>query len=92
MNPQQRLSKTGYLYIACVITAGLAVTAYSGLLLAVHPVSNQWLILAALTLLTGSFSVKIPSIAARILGGRLRKTFEATTAYTARLAERRTSQ
>src|SRR5207253_8248799 len=66
MNSQQRLSKTGYLYIACVITAGLAVTAYSGLLLAVHPVSNQWLILAALTLLTGSFSVKIPSIAARI--------------------------
>jgi putative nucleotidyltransferase with HDIG domain len=66
MNPQHRLSKTGYGYIACVIAAGLAVTIYSGLLLVVHSVSNQWLILAALTLLTGSFSVKIPSIAARI--------------------------
>src|SRR5712691_4211286 len=66
MQPNQKLSKTGYVYIACVIAAGLAVTAYSVLRLLIEPVSNQWLILAALTLLTGSFSVKIPSIAARI--------------------------
>src|SRR5438093_12310725 len=66
MQPHQRLTRTGYLYVACVITAGLAVTAYSTVLLIVRPVSNQWMILAALTLLTGSFSVKVPSIAARI--------------------------
>ena len=37
------------------------------------------------------FTGPLASIAARILGGRLRKTFEATTAYCARLAERRAS-
>ncbi len=65
MHAQQHLSKAGYVYVACVIAAGVAVTAYSAVLLIVQPVSNQWLILAALTLLTGSFSVKLPSIAAR---------------------------
>ncbi|HEU5256840.1 MAG TPA: HD domain-containing phosphohydrolase [Vicinamibacterales bacterium] len=29
------------------------------------PVPNQWLVLAALTLLTGSFSIKVPSVEAR---------------------------
>ena len=66
MNPQHRLSRTGYLYLAAVIGAGLAVTAYSAVSLVIEPISNQWVILAALTLLTGSFSVKVPSIAARI--------------------------
>src|SRR5882762_7883685 len=66
MNPQHRLSRMGYLYLAAVIGAGLAVTAYSAVSLVVEPISYQWVILAALTLLTGSFSVKVPSIAARI--------------------------
>ena len=30
------------------------------------PVPNEWLVLAALTTLTGSFTVRIPTIAARI--------------------------
>jgi len=63
---QQQLSRAGYVYVTCVIAAGVAATTYSVIQLVVEPVSNQWLILAALTLLTGSFSVKIPSIAARI--------------------------
>src|SRR5215467_15033066 len=66
MSSQKRLSRTGRVYIASVIGAGLAVTGYSALSLFIHPVSPQWAILAALTLLTGSFSVKVPSIAARI--------------------------
>src|SRR5438876_6852389 len=66
MQPQPRLTRTGYSYVTCVIAAGLAVTAYSTVLLIIRPVSNQWMVLAALTLLTGSFSVKVPSIAARI--------------------------
>ena len=66
MYPEQRLSRFRNLYLTCVIGAGLAVTAYSSVTLIVRPVSNQWMILAALTLLTGSFSVKVPSIAARI--------------------------
>jgi len=66
MPQQQQLSRAGYVYVTCVIAAGVAATTYSVIQLVVEPVSNQWLILAALTLLTGSFSVKIPSIAARI--------------------------
>jgi putative nucleotidyltransferase with HDIG domain len=66
MHPQHSLTRAGYLYVSSVITAGLAVTAYSAVLLVIRPVSHQWMILAALTLLTGSFSVKVPSIAARI--------------------------
>ena len=61
-----QFSRAGYVYAVCVIGGGLAVTIYSGLVLLLEPVSNEWLILAALTLLTGSFSVKLPSIAARI--------------------------
>src|SRR5712691_4670835 len=63
---QQQLSRAGYVYLTCVIAAGVAATTYSVIQLVIEPVSNQWLILAALTLLTGSFSVKSPSIAARI--------------------------
>jgi hypothetical protein len=37
------------------------------------------------------FTGPLASIAARILGGRLRKTFEATTAHCARMAERPSS-
>src|SRR5262245_3031517 len=66
MQPQHRLSRTGQIYIAAVIGGGLAVTLHSALSLVLHPISNQWLILATLTLFTGSFSVKVPSIAARI--------------------------
>ena len=66
MTEYQRLSKAGYIFVALVSVAGLAATIYSAYLLVVSPVPRQWLILAALTFLTGSFSVKIPSISARI--------------------------
>src|ERR1044071_2209074 len=65
MNSGQ-LSKTGYVYVWGVIAAGLAATTFSAYILVVAPISSQWVILAALTLLTGSFSVKVPSISARI--------------------------
>ncbi len=65
MHPENRLSKVGYVYVACVIAAGVTATAYAAFHLIVQPVSNQWLILATLTLLTGSFSIKVPSIEAR---------------------------
>ena len=55
----------GYLYLMAVIAAGIAATSHSAYILIFQPVSNQWLILAALTLLTGSFSIKVPSIPAR---------------------------
>src|ERR1044071_8586006 len=65
MQPERRLSKFGYVYLASVIAAGSAVTVYSAFTLVAEPVSNQWLALAALTLLTGSFSIKVPSVEAR---------------------------
>lgn len=54
------------LYIAGVVVAGVAVITSSVHQLVVYPISNQWLILAALTLLTGSFNVKVSSINAYI--------------------------
>ena len=60
------LSRAAYFYIYGVVLVGLLLTATSVYTLAVSSVSKQWLILAGLTLLTGSFSVKIPSIAAKI--------------------------
>ena len=66
MPHRKHLSRTAYAYIGLVIAAGLLAVAHSVMSLVVRPVSSQWLLLAALTLLTGSFSVKVPSIAARI--------------------------
>ena len=60
-----RLSRTAYVYIGLVIAAGVAAVGHSAYSLSVRPISHQWLLLAALTLLTGSFSVRVPSVAAR---------------------------
>jgi hypothetical protein len=46
--------------------AGLAIAAHSLSRLLVQHVDSQWLILAALTLLTGTFTVRIPGINARL--------------------------
>jgi diguanylate cyclase (GGDEF)-like protein/putative nucleotidyltransferase with HDIG domain len=55
------------LYISTVVVVGLAVVLQS--LIAVvlaNPIRPEWLILAALTVLTGSFTVKVPSMTARL--------------------------
>ena len=65
MNPDQRLSRLGLAYVASVIACGVAVTGYALFAVITGPVPNQWLVLAALTLLTGSFSIKVPSVEAR---------------------------
>ena len=49
-----------------VSAIGLAIATYSLAQLFVQQVNLQWLILAALTLLTGSFTVRIPGIPARL--------------------------
>src|SRR5690349_21017453 len=54
------------LYIVIVVLAGVSVIAHSVQQLIVEPISNRWIILAALTLLTGSFNLKVPSINAYI--------------------------
>jgi putative nucleotidyltransferase with HDIG domain len=60
------LSKWAHGYIVSVVLLGLGVTAQSVYSIYVHPPRRQWLVLATLTLLTGSFTVKIPSVKARI--------------------------
>ena len=50
-----------------------------------------WMVLTSLRDRNTVFTGPLASIAARILRGRLQKTFEATTAHCGRLAERRSS-
>ena len=60
------LSRAGKLYVGSVIAAGLAVILLSIGRIIQAPPGQEWLILAALTLLTGSFTVKIPKLSARL--------------------------
>lgn len=53
-------------YVACVVIAGTAAIGHSLLSLHEQGSGTAWLILAALTLFSGSFTVKVPSIPARI--------------------------
>src|SRR5258706_4957623 len=53
-------------YVAVVVLAGAAIVAYSLHRLFVEPIGTQWFVLAGLTLLTGSFTVKVPTIAAHL--------------------------
>ena len=62
----QSLSRSAQVYIAIVIASGLWVTTQSAIRLYVDPPPSHWLILAALTLLTGTFSVKLPALDVRI--------------------------
>jgi putative nucleotidyltransferase with HDIG domain len=53
-------------YVAAVVISGLAVVLISAWQVYNNPPSPQWLVLAALTLLTGSFTVQVPSLPARL--------------------------
>src|SRR5687767_13755457 len=53
-------------YIATVVAMGTYVIGASVYDLVVRPTGYEWLYLAGLTILTGSFSIKLPSISARI--------------------------
>jgi putative nucleotidyltransferase with HDIG domain len=56
----------GRLYLGAVILAGTGLAAYSAREVYFRDGWNDWMVLAALTLLTGSFTVKIPGLLARI--------------------------
>lgn len=60
------LPKNGRAYVAGVIIAGFSVISWSVHQLAAHPVGVQWYLLAALTLISGSATVKLPSVPASI--------------------------
>lgn len=68
MNAEKRLSSKGHLYIHGVIAVGAAVLAAAILELPKGPEGyyTDWLILAALTAISGSATVKLPSIPASL--------------------------
>jgi len=63
---EERLSQGARLYVSLVIATGIIALLHSMYVLREHPVSYHWSILAGLTLLTGSFTVRIPTIPARL--------------------------
>lgn len=60
------LRSWGNVYITAVVAAGLGVIALSFQSLYVDPIGYQWFILAFLTLISGSATVKLPSVPATI--------------------------
>lgn len=66
MTSQHTLSTAGRIYLGAVIAAGLVVVMHSVQTLYIDSVGLEWFVLAGLTLLSGSFTVKIPSIPARL--------------------------
>jgi putative nucleotidyltransferase with HDIG domain len=60
------LSPKGQLYVSIVAAAGLLVIGHCITMLLDSPIGWEWAILAGLTLLSGSFTVRIPSFEARI--------------------------
>jgi putative nucleotidyltransferase with HDIG domain len=66
MNQTVQFSPAQRLYFGVVIGAGLGITALSAVRLYLQPVSSEWVILAALALLTGSFTVRMTKLAIRV--------------------------
>jgi len=61
MDAFRKLKPAARAYVVSVVLLGGLTLAYSFRQLYVSPISSQWFILAGLTLLTGSFTVKVPS-------------------------------
>jgi putative nucleotidyltransferase with HDIG domain len=72
-----RLSPWGRVYVATVATLGAGMITQSALELYLHPVGWNWLILAVLTLASGSATVRLPSVPATI---SISETFVFTSA------------
>src|SRR5215471_1957418 len=60
------LTRPGLAYVSTVIACGLVVVGLCVVQLYLHPVPYQWFLLAALTLLSGSATVQLPSSHASI--------------------------
>ena len=66
MSSSHKLAGTDRIYLATVVVAGLIVVTNSLYSLYTRPVGYEWFVLAGLTLLSGSFTVKVPTIPARL--------------------------
>jgi putative nucleotidyltransferase with HDIG domain len=60
------LDRTGWVYFKVIPVLGICVLGWALLDLFLNPPAPAWLALAALTVLTGWFTVKIPSLVARL--------------------------
>ena len=60
------LDLAGKLFVGAIVVAGFAVIGHSVDALRSTPVTSQWFVLAALTLLSGSITIKVPGIDASI--------------------------
>src|SRR5574339_1093903 len=60
------LTPKGQLYVVIVSAAGLLVVGHCITMLLTRPLDWEWVVLAGLTLLSGSFTVRVPSFQARI--------------------------
>lgn len=65
-NPPSARTRTGTAYIWSVILIGLVIIGHAVIDFGSTSPGVEWFVLAALTLLTGSFTVKIPSLSARL--------------------------
>src|SRR5215467_11336389 len=62
----RRASPLASAYVFGVVVAGMAVFAHSLYHMSRAPISSQWFVLAVLTLLTGSFTIAMSSLPARV--------------------------
>jgi putative nucleotidyltransferase with HDIG domain len=60
------LTPRGQLYVIGVSAVGLLVIGHCVAAMFAQPLNSQWLILAGLTLFSGSFTIKVPSLRARL--------------------------
>src|SRR5687768_1831932 len=61
-----RLSSTAKTYVSIIIALGFIALAQSAASISDSPPPRGWVVLAALTLLTGSLTLKIPTVSARL--------------------------
>src|SRR5215208_3557042 len=61
-----KLSEAGRIYVSSVATGGTLIVLLSLYRVATESIGYQWFVLAGLTLLSGSFTIRIPTIPARL--------------------------
>ena len=62
----QALDPSAQVFLGVVVVAGFLAIGHSVYALSATPVTSQWFVLAALTLLSGSITIKLPGIDALI--------------------------
>ena len=61
-----QLSRAAFAYVSAVAAVGMTLVGHSIGVLTSHQLGFQWFVLAGLTLLSGSFTIRVPTIPARL--------------------------